>query len=529
MPVHPLSAESRDRPQLPDGVSLAGRRFVVVSNRQPYSHVRVRNRVRVEKPPSGLTLALEPILQAVGGIWLAASSGNADREFVDERGRVLHPPAGTAYGLRRLFLPEDLREDYYAGFANSSLWPLCHYAYRRPQFEERWWQAYRRANELFADGVADEVGSEPAVVFIQDFHLALLPRMVRERCPQALVAQFWHIPWPAADVFRICPWRRELLRGLLGNDLLGFHLVHHCNNFLDTVDRELQVRVDRERNAVIAAATQTSVAAFPISVDYPRIQRSAVSLESRRRSVELRRKYAGTRRLVLSVERLDYSKGIIERLAAVQRMFERHPRLRGEVSFVQIATPSRTDVAAYRDYTREVESAIRRLNRQFGTPSWIPVQALHTYVEPERVWSWYHAADVLVVSSLHDGMNLVAKEFIASCRGGAVLLLSKFTGAARELREALQINPYARDHFADTIALALELPEADRRARMRRLRWRVSNNDIVAWAGNILRAIRQHEFEAGNSSFFVGRPDRRRVARPPAADASGTRPRARRS
>lgn len=482
-------------PLLQQVTTLEGRRFVVVSNRQPFSHARRQGEVRVEKPPSGLTLALEPILQATGGTWIAAAGGDADAEFVDARGRVREPPPGVQYQLRRIFLPPKLNEDFYTGFANSALWPLCHIAYHKPRFEERWWRAYVRANELFADAVVDEVGQDRAIIFIQDFQLALLPRLLRERCPRALIAQFWHIPWPNPEAFRVCPWRNQILEGLLGNHLLGFHLAYHCNNFLYTVDRELQARIDRERNGVVLANRRTAVAAFPLSVDYQRIRRRALEPEARREAEEIRARHARGAKLVLSVERMDYSKGIIERIEAIQRLFERRPGLREQVTFLQIATPSRMSVRAYRDYTAAVERAIARVNGALGAASWTPIKALHAYVEPEKVWVWYHAADAVVVSSLHDGMNLVSKEFVAAGRDDAVLVLSEFTGAARELHEAVSINPYATDGFADALAGALAMPEAERRERMRRLRWRVANYDVGAWARDILREMRQHEFD----------------------------------
>jgi trehalose-6-phosphate synthase len=483
--------------------SLEGRRFVVVSNRQPFAHVRHAGQLRAEKPPSGLTLALEPIVQATRGTWIAAASGAADAETVDASGRVTAPPKGVEYTLRRIFLPPRLQQDYYTGFANSTLWPLCHIAYHQPRFEERWWKAYLQANHLFADAVADEIRDEPAVVFVQDFHLAMLPQLLRERCPQATLAQFWHIPWPNPEAFRICPWRKELLRGMLGNDLLGFHLPYHCLNFLDTVDRELQVRVDRESNSVVLGRSRTGVAAFPMSVDYRHIQRSAALPEARQESERLRADYSGggKRKLVISVERLDYSKGILERLEAIERLFERHPQWKGKVEFVHIATPSRTTVRAYRDYAQAVDRTVARVNALYSRSGWTPIRPLHIYVEPEKVWNWYRAADALIVSSLHDGMNLVAKEFVAAGRDDAVMLLREFTGASRALLEAVPINPYATDAFADAIARALDLSEDERRDRMRRLRFRVEHFDIGAWAREILRAIRQREFDVQTVSI----------------------------
>src|SRR6185312_9433574 len=373
---------------LQEMTTLEGRRFIVVSNRQPFAHVRhsdarAGETIRVEKPPSGLTLALEPIVQATHGTWIAASSGNADAERVDKRGRVRPRPPGVEYDLRRIFLPAKLQDDFYSGFANSTLWPLCHIAYHQPRFEERWWHAYCEANRLFAEAVADEIGDEPAVIFAQDFQLAMLPQYLRERCPQAVIAQFWHIPWPNPEAFRICPWRKEILRGLLGNDLLGFHLPYHCNNFLETVDRELQVRVDREATAVIGPeATRTTVAAFPLGIDYRRIRGAALEPAAQAEAESLRRQYGahGKRQLVISVERLDYSKGIVERLNAIQRLFERHPEWKRQVDFVHIATPSRTTVRAYRDYAAAVEQAVARVNAAHGGGGWTPVRALHIYV-----------------------------------------------------------------------------------------------------------------------------------------------------
>ncbi|MGH9534555.1 MAG: alpha,alpha-trehalose-phosphate synthase (UDP-forming) [Terriglobales bacterium] len=479
---------------------IEGRRFVVVSNREPFAHVRTESGIKMEKPPSGLTLALEPMMQATRGTWIATASGNADAEFVDARGHVL-PTPGVDYGLRRLFLPPRMTEDFYTGFSNSCLWPLCHIAYYKPRFEERWWRAYVRANEQFAEAVADEIGAEPAVVFVQDFQLALLPEMIRRRRPQAVIAQFWHIPWPNPEAFRICPWRRELLQGLLGNDLLGFHLPYHCNNFLDTVDRELQVRLDPERHGVVSSDRLTTVAAFPLSVDFSRIHARVRQPEAQAEAELLRQRHAQGRKLVLSVERMDYTKGILERIEAIQRLFERHPAVKEAVSFVHIATPSRTGVRAYRDYTAAVERAIARVNAVHGQPGWQPIHAMHNYVEPEAVWVWYHAADAVVVSSLHDGMNLVSKEFVAAGRDDGVLFLSEFTGASRELREAVSVNPYATDAFAEALATGLAMPEPERRERMRRLRWRVANADVGVWARDILRAIRQREFDAQNALF----------------------------
>lgn len=491
--------------------SLGDARLIVVANREPYIHVRkarpaqgLWNRIRgrretmgVEwtRPASGLVTALDPVMRACGGTWIAHGSGNADRESSDARGHVKVPPDQPSYTLRRVWLTEEEEKGYYYGFANSALWPLCHIAYARPEFDESDWQQYVRVNRRFADAVIEEVGDTPAIVFVQDYHFALLPRFVKEARPDVTVCQFWHIPWPNREAFRVCPWGEEILHGLLGNDLLGFHVQHHCINFMDTVDRALEARVDYEHFAVWRGGRPTFVKPFPISIDPSLWQgptkEAVVAAETRavRESLGL-----SDERLIFGVDRLDYTKGIPDRLKAFGRLLEARPEWRGRVVMLQIGAPSRDHLELYLALKNEVEAGVAAVNDKHGTDTWKPVVYVPEHHDPESIARLYRAADVCVVSSLHDGMNLVAKEFIAA-RGDeqGVLVLSEFTGAARELDAAVLINPYAIDAFAEALHAALLMPPDEQRRRMQSLRQRVASHTVFDWAGALLRAAGRME------------------------------------
>ncbi|MFQ5695530.1 MAG: trehalose-6-phosphate synthase, partial [Terriglobia bacterium] len=451
--------QTRDTLRRQIGVNLKGRLFVVASNREPYIHQHSGNGVVCMRPASGLALALDPVAQASGGLWVAHGAGNADRELSDEAGRVRVPPEDPTYTLKRVWLSKEQEENYYYGFANSALWPLCHLAYRRPVFRDDHWNAYREVNALFADAIAEEVGSRKAFVFVQDYHFALLPRLLKERVPQAVVAQFWHIPWPNAEVFRICPWTAELLEGMLGNDMLGFHIRQHSLNFIHTVENELEARSDPETNSIVFQGHTTRLRTFPISVDFAGIEKLAGSKETERRIEELRKKYLlPAENLGLGVDRLDYTKGIPERLVAIDRFLEHNPDSRGRFTFLQVAPPSRVHVEEYRRLVDEVDRLVERVNWKHGDRSWQPIVYLKEHIEQPVLYALYRMARFCLVSPLHDGMNLVAKEFVAAnVDESGVLLLSRFTGASRQLREALIINPYAADEVAEQIRVALEM------------------------------------------------------------------------
>lgn len=471
---------------------LQGRRLIVVSNREPYMHEYARDRIACQRPASGMVSAIDPVLQACGGVWVAHGSGSADRVVVDAHDRIAVPPEAPRYSLKRVWLSKQEEQGYYYGFANEGLWPLCHVVFARPRFDLSDWEAYVRVNQKFAEAILAEMEDAPALVWIQDYHFALLPRLLKEARPDVLVAQFWHIPWPNPEAFRICPWKHEVLWGLLANDLLGFHIRYHCDNFLATVERELEVRVDRERSSVFHHdGVETLVRPFPISTDFAGLAQQTESEEVQaeyRRLLTLRE--VRGRRVCLGLDRLDYTKGIPERLRAFDRLLCKYPHLQRKVVFVQAGPESRTAIPRYRLLNEEIVRLVSEINRKYGSPDWVPVLLLRQHLPLPHVLAWYRLAEICVVSSLHDGMNLVAKEFVAAKNdGNGVLVLSRFTGAARELDQALLINPYDTETFADTLATALGMSDDEREGRMHGLRDTVKRNNIYRWAGKILTAL----------------------------------------
>ncbi len=475
---------------------LQGYQFIVVSNREPYIHSYAAREVEVHKPASGLTAALDPIMQACGGTWVAHGSGDADRDVVDANMRVRVPAEDPQYWLRRVWLSNDDVEGYYHGFANESLWPLCHVAYTRPIFSESNWNTYRSVNSQFADSVLAEIGGNRAFVFVQDYHLALLPRMLKERNPNVIVGQFWHIPWPNPEAFRICPWQEEIVRGLLGNDLLGFHIGYHRNNFMDTVDQAVEARVDRETWEVTHQGKRTAVRPFPISVDFDELDGSSRDGEVNAEIERLKAKLGISDQIVgIGLDRIDYTKGIPDRFNALDRFFSRYPEYVGRVVFIQAGVPSRTEVGAYRRLNEEIDTLVEEINTRHGGEDTKQIIYLREHESPLTLMALRKMAHFCLVSSLHDGMNLVAKEFPASRSDeDGVLILSRFTGAARELTDAILINPYATDQFAEAIKAAVEMPLDERQKRMRKMREVVRENNIYKWAGDIVSEMVRFEF-----------------------------------
>ena len=479
---------------------LGESRLFIVSNREPYFHTRQGKTIQAVVPASGLVTALEPVLQACDGTWIAHGSGDADREVVDKNDRLRVPPDDHRYTLRRVWLTKEEEEGYYYGFANEGLWPLCHIAHTRPIFRESDWKHYQIANEKFAKAVLEEMeGIERPVLLAQDYHFALLPRLIKKQRPDARVAIFWHIPWPNPEAFSICPWQRELLEGLLGADLIGFHIQSHCNNFLQTVDRTLESRVEWEHFAVNREEHRTTVLPFPISVDFTESPASDESAYIERGAL-LRELGIEATFLGVGVDRVDYTKGIQERFLAIERLLEKHPLYRGKFTFIQIGAPSRTHIKRYHDLLAEVEAEAERINWKFAAGKWKPIifrKGQHTHDEIDR---FYRTADVCLVTSLHDGMNLVAKEFIASRHDEqGVLILSVFTGAARELRDALLVNPYDIEQTAEAIRSALEMGAEDRRVRMERMRKMVREQNVYRWAGNLIGSLCEVRLEQTTS------------------------------
>jgi alpha,alpha-trehalose-phosphate synthase [UDP-forming] len=493
----------------------ASSRIYVVSNREPYVHVKQGREIVCQVPPSGLVTAIEPVLRACDGVWVASGSGNADAETVDEFDRLRVPPDDPRYTLRRVWLSEEEESRYYEGFANEGLWPLCHIAHTRPIFRAADWECYQRVNQRFANAVLEEMeGCANPIVFVQDYHFALLPRMIKAARPDARVAIFWHIPWPNPEAFGICPWQADLLDGLLGADLIGFHIPLHCNNFLATVDRVLESRTDREHMNVRRHGHITAVRPYPVSVAFegPASPVQAKEDEARAQAerVEERTRMLaefGIRAecLVLGVDRMDYTKGIVERLLAVEELLEQHPWQRERMTMVQIAAPSRTRIPSYAELTRSVEETVERINQRYQTAHWRPVVLIERQCSHEEVARWYRVADECLVTSLHDGMNLVAKEYVAARDDeDGVLVLSRFTGAAVELRDALLVNPYDISAVAGAIHVGLEMSRAERRMRMRRMRRQVMEHNIYRWAASVLGALRELRIESNGSHEAFG-------------------------
>jgi trehalose 6-phosphate synthase len=501
---------------------LRGQEVMVVSNREPYIHMRRGPTIELWRPASGLVTALEPIMRTCSGTWIAHGSGTADRETVDARDRVAlpPPPEAPAYQLRRVWLTPEEEAGYYYGFANEGIWPLCHIAHVRPVFRRADWDRYVEVNRKFAATVREESKSPDPIVLVQDYHFALLPRMIKEALPAATIISFWHIPWPNPEAFAICPWREELLDGLLGSTILGFHTQFHVNNFVDTVDRLLEARVDREDFSVTYRGKQTSVRRYPISVEWPPApELLAQPIEQCRTEIRQRHNLPPEHAVGIGVERMDYTKGIEERLRAVERLFEVEPQWIGKFSFIQIAAPTRIHIEEYRAYEARVRELATRINQRFPEALHPPVILKIEHHQPDQIFEYYRGADLCMVTSLHDGMNLVAKEFVSARddeRG--VLILSLFTGAARELPEALIVNPYDTDECATALQLALTMSGPEQRTRMRLMRGLIQEFNVFRWAGRMLmdaaamrRRSRLREAELGGAL-----PRRKRAAVEPA-------------
>jgi len=473
---------------------LGDYRLVVVSNRQPYVHQLVDGKVHYDVPAGGLTNAIDPLMQACGGTWVAHGSGTGDRLVVEAGNKVMVPPDDPKYALRLLWLTEQEEQGYYYGFSNEALWPLCHNAYAEPNFELRDWLTYKSVNELFAGSILDEIGGKPAVVFIQDYHLALLSRLLRSADADVITGQFWHIPWPNPDIYRICPWQKEILDGLLGNDLLGFHIGEHSNNFISSVSRILDARVDHEYNFISYRGGTTLVRPFPISVDFERIDQEAQSDGVVREMERLVNELGLAGQVVgLGIDRIDYTKGIPHRFKAIGRFFEKYPQYLEKVVFVQAGVISRAEIDAYRWLAKQIDQLLEDINGRFARKGWQPIIYMPDDLPWDTLMALRRLAQFCVVSSLHDGMNLVAKEYVASrFDEDGVLILSPFTGAALELTQALIVNPYATEEFADSILKAVTMAKPERQWRMQQMRSTVRENNIYKWAAQLLVQLLQH-------------------------------------
>ena len=501
--VHAVLAEMRLERRFADGIhvewspktlhrllmeELPGAEVLVVSNREPYIHNREAGEITLQIPASGLVAALEPVMRACGGTWIAHGSGSADRETVDRRDRLRVPPAKPAYTLRRVWITDAEQDGYYYGLANEGLWPLCHIAFVRPVFREGDWSHYASINERFADAVVAEAVTDAPIVLVQDYHLALLPRLIRRRLPKATIITFWHIPWPNAETFSICPWREEIIDGLLGSTILGFHTQFHCNNFIEATDRFMESRIDREHASVTLGGHETLIRPYPISIEWPPAALAdQAPVRECRDAVKQRFGLAPDSRIVVGIERFDYTKGILDRIRAIDDLLTRQPQWRGKLVFIQAAAPTRSKLGAYSDLQMEAIQLADDVNNRQGRDGYKPILLVIRHHEPAEVYEMFRAADICVVSSLHDGMNLVAKEFVAARDDEhGILVLSSFAGASRELSEAVIVNPYDTHGMAEALGSALNMPAAEQRERMRLMRDLVRQRNVYRWAAQML-------------------------------------------
>ena len=427
-------------------------------------------------------------MRACGGTWIAHGSGTGDRLCVDEDGRIAVPPDAPAYTLRRVWLSEAEEKGYYYGFANEGLWPLCHISFMRPIFRASDWEQYAAVNRKFAAAVISEAKTAHPVILIQDYHFALLPQMIREELPDATIITFWHIPWPNPEMFSICPWREEILSGLLGSSVLGFHTQFHCQNFMDSVDRFLESNIKRDQAVVTTSQGQTLIRPYPISIAWPPEGLDKVgAIDDCRTAVQKRFNLKADAVIGVGVERFDYTKGIVDRLEAIGAFLRLYPDWRGRFCFIQAAAPTRTQLPAYRAIQEEALRVADAINQEFGRPGYQPIITLIEHHDPAEVFTLFRAADLCIVSSLHDGMNLVAKEFVASRDDEqGVLILSTFAGASKELLEAIPVNPYDPHGMAQAIHRALTMSSEEQRERMRWLRSMVRDNNVYHWAARML-------------------------------------------
>ncbi|MBN2542392.1 trehalose-6-phosphate synthase [bacterium] len=477
---------------------LPGYKFVLVANREPYVHLKTGNGIKCTIPAGGLTVALDPVLQASGGTWVGWGSGNADKEVVDENDRIMVPPEDPKYTLKRVWLSEEQEHGFYLGFANQVLWPLCHVVFTKPVFKPQYWKKYKEVNKLYAKATLEEIGDEKVFIWVQDYHFPLLPKLIRDARPNALITQFWHIPWSLPGIFRICPYKKEILEGMLANDLLGFHLPSYCNNFLRTIERELESKCDFDQMTVDYKGQRTWVKPFPISVDYDHINDFAMKDEVLEETKKLREDY-GCDYIAVSVDRLDYTKGILEKFSAIDFFITRYPEYKSNFVLMQAGAPSRTEIPAYAKLNNMIDETVKKINEKHRVGNWVPIDFQRKKLDYTRLLGYYRTADLCIVSSLEDGMNLVAKEVVsAQVDEKGILLLSEFCGAYHELGEnSVSINPYDVERFAEAIKASLEMPQHEKTGKMRNLRRQVRENNIYKWVNNFFieagKLIRQSE------------------------------------
>lgn len=472
------------------GERIGNYTMFIVSSAEPYSHGYVKDKIEVSRGHGGLVTAMEPILKLNGGTWIAHGRGAADKEVVDVHDHIEMPPNKDYYTLRRIWITKKNLKGWYYGFSNEALWPLCHNVFERPTFRQEDWDAYYDVNKQFADAVLQEAeGKTNVIVWVQDYLLALVPKMIRDKRPDLIVGHFWHIPWPVADMFKICPWDKETLEGMLGNQLIGFQRHSYCRHFLNSVAKTLEAKVDFDAMTVTYNNIVTYVRHFPISIDYKSVSKASEKSTNYGKKYIQKMLTARYEFLSLGVERVDYTKGLIERIQAIDRFLEKYPEYIERFVHINVLVPSRTLIKRYEDLSRELETLIENVNFKYATATWIPIHVIRESMEPNDIYSLCKSADIAMVTSLADGMNLVAKEYVTAGPKDGVLILSEQTGSADELKDALIVNPYDVEGLADAIKRALEMPEEERIQRIEKMREAVEQNDVFNWAGKFLNDL----------------------------------------
>ena len=466
--------------------------LIAVSNREPYIHRVSGGKVKWFVPPGGLTTALDPVLRACGGLWIAHGSGDADRKTVDTKDHLAVPPDHPSYTLRRIWMTKEEEAGYYYGAANEMLWPLCHIAYTKPRFSEQDWETYKKINKRFAEAIIQEIQDQRAVIFLQDYHFTLAAKYIKEVLPQTKIALFWHIPWPNPETFRVCPFKGEILEGLLHNDLIGFHIKSHCENFIQTVDQEIESLINREQNTIMRQGHTTLIRDFPISVDFEKISQEAQSESTLQEIRLIKEKYSLFYEFIgIGVDRIDYTKGLLEKFMAIDRFLEKYPAYHAKFVFLQAGVLSRIHLKAYKELNEEMNSLVERINWKYSTDTWTPIILTRIQLEGPSLTAFYRLGDVCMVTSLHDGMNLVAKEFVSSRFDlSGSLILSQFTGSSRELAEgAILVNPFDIERSADAIHMALSLSAEEKKERMAKMREIISKNNIYRWVAKVITEL----------------------------------------
>lgn len=464
--------------------ALGDRQFITALQREPYVHIHTSRGIRLEHMAGGAHVLMDGILRQIGGSIVAIGSGSADADVVDHHNRIAVPPKEKSYFLKRIFLTKKEIDGFYYGFANQTLWPLCHAVFVKPTFSPHWWDEYVKVNQKFADAIIaeDEIDGRDGVIWINDYHLALVPKLLKIKKPSMRVGTFWHIPWPTYEIFRICPWRKQILEGLLGSDFIGFHRGYQVENFVQCARRELEVIVDSEPRSITHKEHETKLAFLPAGIDYHEIKEKLEKYKLLSRSMLKEDFGIESPYVIIGVDRIDYTKGLVERLKILDRFFTKYPQFQGDVVYLQIGSPSRMHIPAYKALNRELSNLVDRINAKYQTKTWRPIHFVNKVVPREKIFAYYRLADVCLVTPLDDGMNLVAKEYvICTDNGYGALVLSKFAGAAKDLKSALLINPYDIEGSADYLFEALTMSKEEKQKRMADMKAIVKENNIYRW------------------------------------------------